>query len=280
MRVTILEKTSAFKRFGGPIQLASNALQILKEMDSKTYDQIMGKFTFTGDKENGIKDGIRDEWYAKFDLAGPAEARGLPYTGVIERPDLQVRRKSEKRSEREYLESLRSSFPSLTSSFLGQEIFLDSLAESAPTRGIDGESIVKNGNGVESYTKHESGEVTVKLEDGGEMTGDVLIGADGIWSSVRATMRDEPVRGDAAGVSYVGERAPEERTTEERSEATSIMPRSEYTRSEAQILPRRSAPRFRRSLCSSFPLVGRSVTIIIVASSLRSSCTPRIMPRR
>eukprot|EP01083_Nonionella_stella_P187686 690196_1 len=89
MKVTVLERTDEFKRFGGPIQLASNALQVVKEMDEKVYDDIMGKFTFTGDKMNGIKDGIRDEWYAKFDLAGPAESRDMPYTGVIERPDLQ-----------------------------------------------------------------------------------------------------------------------------------------------------------------------------------------------
>ena len=47
------------------------------------------KFTFTGDKVNGIKDGIRNEWYEKFDLSTPAESRNMPYTGVIERPDLQ-----------------------------------------------------------------------------------------------------------------------------------------------------------------------------------------------
>jgi zeaxanthin epoxidase len=58
-------------------------------MDEDIYNSIMSKFTFTGDKENGIKDGIRDEWYAKFDLASPAEARNMPYTGLIERPDLQ-----------------------------------------------------------------------------------------------------------------------------------------------------------------------------------------------
>eukprot|EP00957_Ditylum_brightwellii_P150625 11468451-Ditylum_brightwellii.AAC.1 len=58
-------------------------------MDADVSKKIMKKFTFTGDKENGIKDGIRDEWYAKFDLAGPAESRSMPYTGVIERPDLQ-----------------------------------------------------------------------------------------------------------------------------------------------------------------------------------------------
>ena len=86
---SVVEKTAAFKRFGGPIQLASNALQVLKEMDEGVYDRIQEKFTNTGDKENGIKDGIRDEWYAKFDLATPAVERGMPYTGVIDRPDLQ-----------------------------------------------------------------------------------------------------------------------------------------------------------------------------------------------
>jgi len=164
MKVTVLEKTDEFKRFGGPIQLASNALQVVKDMDREIYDQIMDKFTFTGDKENGIKDGIRDEWYAKFDLAGPAEARDMPYTGVIERPDL-------------------------------QDIFLKSLPK----------DIVQNGDGVVSYETNSDGHgVKAVMESGETVEGDVLIGADGIWSSVRATMRDEPVRGDASGVSYSG----------------------------------------------------------------------------
>ena len=32
----------------------------------------------------------------------------------------------------------------------------------------------------------------------------VLVGADGIWSQVRAAMRDEPARGDGSGVAYSG----------------------------------------------------------------------------
>eukprot|EP00592_Proboscia_alata_P009536 CAMPEP_0194359262 /NCGR_PEP_ID=MMETSP0174-20130528/6530_1 /TAXON_ID=216777 /ORGANISM="Proboscia alata, Strain PI-D3" /LENGTH=538 /DNA_ID=CAMNT_0039130065 /DNA_START=92 /DNA_END=1708 /DNA_ORIENTATION=+ len=162
--VTVLEKTDQFKRFGGPIQLASNALRVLDEMcDKKVYDSIMSKFTFTGDKENGIKDGIRDEWYAKFDLAGPAEARGMPYTGVIERPDL-------------------------------QEIFLGSLAKDT----------VQNGDGIAGYEVAPNGAVKVQMESGNTVEGDVLIGADGIWSAVRAKMRDEPLRGEGSGVSYSG----------------------------------------------------------------------------
>lgn len=165
VQVTVIEKTSEFKRFGGPIQLASNALQILRTIcDKEVYDQVISKFTFTGNKENGIKDGIRNEWYAKFDLASPAESRNMPYTGVIDRPEL-------------------------------QEIFLNSLPK----------GMVTNGDGVVGYEIHPTtGVVKAKLASGKSVEGDVLIGADGIWSNVRATMRDEPVRGDESGVAYSG----------------------------------------------------------------------------
>ena len=161
--VTLVEKTSAFKRFGGPIQLASNAMQLFREMDGEIYDQIESKFTWTGNLTNGIKDGIRDEWYAKFDLGSPAAARSMPYTGVIERPDL-------------------------------QEILLGGLED----------GVVANGVGVAGYEKTTSGGVDVVLEDGSVVEADVLVGADGIWSNVRAAMRDEPARGDGSGVSYSG----------------------------------------------------------------------------
>ena len=62
IKTTVLEKTSKFKRFGGPIQLASNAMQTLKEMDGDMYKSIDDKATYTGNLKNGIKDGIRDEW--------------------------------------------------------------------------------------------------------------------------------------------------------------------------------------------------------------------------
>lgn len=161
--VKVIERTEEFKRFGGPIQLASNALQIIKTMDEKVFDQVMEKFTFTGDKTNGIKDGIRNEWYAKFDLGGPARDRGMPYTGVIERPDL-------------------------------QDIFLNAIPK----------GIVRNGDGVSSYKENADGSVSVILDSGEEVQGDVLIGADGIWSAVRAKMRDEPQRGEGSGVAYSG----------------------------------------------------------------------------
>lgn len=164
MEVVVLERTDEFKRFGGPIQLASNALKILDEMDTNVYNSIMDKFTFTGDKENGIKDGIRTEWYAKFDLASPAKVRGMPYTGVIERPDL-------------------------------QDIYLKSLPEGT----------VRNGDGVVTYTTDsKTGRVTAELDSGATVTGDVLIGADGIWSAVRSKMHGTPAKGDNSGAAYSG----------------------------------------------------------------------------
>lgn len=168
--VTVLEQTAEFKRFGGPIQLASNALQILKEMDAELYAKIMDKFTVTGDKVNGIKDGIRTEWYAKFDLKSPAQNRNMPYTGVIDRPDL-------------------------------QEIQLAALPKGT----------VHNGDGVARYEVvkdvvdgRERSVVKAVLSSGKEFYGDVLIGADGIWSAVRATMRGTPRKGDGSGATYSG----------------------------------------------------------------------------
>ena len=164
MKVKVLEQASEFKRFGGPIQLASNAMEILKQMDETVYAQIEEKFTITGDKMNGIKDGIRTEWYAKFDLASPAEARRMPYTGVIDRPDL-------------------------------QEIYLQSLPPGT----------IRNGDAMESYEKLDNNRgVQVKLSSGATLSGDVLIGADGIWSATRATMRGAPRKGDGSGATYSG----------------------------------------------------------------------------
>jgi zeaxanthin epoxidase len=157
MQVTVVEQTSKFQRFGGPIQLASNAMQLFKVMDGELYNEIRQKFTITGDKENGIKDGIRNEWYAKFDLKTPAADRNLPYTGVIDRPDL-------------------------------QEILLRSLPPGT----------VQNGDGVDRYEKTSNG-VKAILQSGAEVYGDVLIGADGIWSAVRASMSNTPRKGDGSG---------------------------------------------------------------------------------
>jgi len=159
---SVLERTGEFKKFGGPIQLASNAMQAFRDIDPALYSEIEARATWTGNRTNGIKDGIRDEWYAKFDLKSPAEARDMPFTCVVDRPDL-------------------------------QNILLKRCAAN-----------VRNNAGVETFRHEKDGSVVATLADGEEVRGDVLIGADGIWSNVRAALTDTPTRGPESGVTYSG----------------------------------------------------------------------------
>ena len=53
--VTLFEKASKFSRFGGPIQLASNALSCINALSPDLFDEIMTRFTFTGTRKCGIK---------------------------------------------------------------------------------------------------------------------------------------------------------------------------------------------------------------------------------
>lgn len=176
--VTVYEKTAAFARFGGPIQFASNALSVLKEIDDTLFDRVMEKFTFTGTRACGIKDGLRADgsfrmtgdsldylfnpdapadWFVKFPLKECADLYGLPYTGVIDRPDL-------------------------------QEILIDECRKLKP-------DFIQNGNPVEGYVDLGKGNgVTVNLADGTKADADILVGSDGIWSAVRAQMYGEEVK--------------------------------------------------------------------------------------
>ena len=172
--VTLYERTAQFARFGGPIQFASNALSTLKAIDEGLFERVMEKFTFTGTRRCGIKDGLRADgnfrmtdvadpryivdssvpadWYLEFPLAKCADFFELPYTGVINRPDL-------------------------------QEILLDECKALKP-------DFIKNGQPVISYADTASG-VDVTLGDGSVVEADVLVGSDGIWSAVRAQMYGE-----------------------------------------------------------------------------------------
>ena len=162
VKYTVLERTKEFKKFGGPIQLASNAMEGFRSIDQELYSEIEARATWTGNRTNGIKDGIRNEWYAKFDLKSPAETRGMPFTCVVERPEL-------------------------------QEILMRRTGDN-----------IRNDAGVVSYREEKHGGIVATLASGEEVRGDVLIGADGIWSAVRAKMTDTPERGEGSGVTYSG----------------------------------------------------------------------------
>ena len=152
--VTVFEKASKFSRFGGPIQLASNALSCVNDLDPQLFEKIMGRFTFTGTRKCGIKDGIRNSWYSVFEaIKNLAEWNTLPYTGVIDRPDL-------------------------------QEVLLGSMSEGT----------VKNSMAITAYAEQADGTIDITINGGEQVIKgfDVLVGADGIWSNVRAQMWGEP----------------------------------------------------------------------------------------
>jgi hypothetical protein len=134
----------------------------------------MARFTYTGTRACGIKDGLRSDgfkmgkdrlsylwdssvgadWYVRFPLKQCADLWNLPYTGVIDRPELQ--------------------------SLLLAEC--DRLQPGA----------IRNGEEVVGYEQREGRPgVRVQLSSGAVEEADVLVGADGIWSSVRAQMYGE-----------------------------------------------------------------------------------------
>ena len=87
--VRVFEKTSQYRPFGGPIQIASNAAESIRRIDEGVYEKILAAATVIGDRTNGLKDGLSDEWFATFDLDSPARKRGQVSSVVIDRPILQ-----------------------------------------------------------------------------------------------------------------------------------------------------------------------------------------------
>ncbi|OVA20869.1 Monooxygenase [Macleaya cordata] len=148
--VKVFEKDlSAIKGEGqhrGPIQLQSNALAVLEAIDKDVARQIVEAGCITGDRINGLADGVSGQWFTTFDLLTPAVERGLPVTQVICRMTLQ-----------------------------------DILVKAV---GFD---IVHNRSKVVDFID-DPDKVTVVLEDGRKYEGDILVGADGIWSKVRSKL--------------------------------------------------------------------------------------------
>ncbi|CAI8588868.1 unnamed protein product [Vicia faba] len=133
-------------RYRGPIQIQSNALAALEAIDLNVAEEVMRVGCITGDRINGLVDGVSGSWYIKFDTFTPAAERGLPVTRIISRMAL-------------------------------QEIL---------ARAV-GEDVVMNASNVVDFVDHGT-KVTVVLENGQKVDGDLLVGADGIWSKVRTKL--------------------------------------------------------------------------------------------
>ena len=143
--VQVFEKATEYKPFGGPIQIATNALESFRRIDANIYARIMESSTMIGDRKNGLKDGVSNEWFATFDLLAPAKARGQEASVVIDRPLL-------------------------------QDILLSQVGDCVNT----GVEVV----GYESQAADPSA-ITGVLANGTRIEADMLVGSDGIWSKVR-----------------------------------------------------------------------------------------------
>nr|ACG42893.1 zeaxanthin epoxidase [Zea mays]BBM95905.1 zeaxanthin epoxidase [synthetic construct] len=148
--VTVFERDLSAVRgegqYRGPIQIQSNALAALEAIDMSVAEEVMRVGCVTGDRINGLVDGMSGSWYIKFDTFTPAAERGLPVTRVISRMTL-------------------------------QQIL---------ARAVGNDAIL-NGSHVVDFIDDGS-KVTAILEDGRKFEGDLLVGADGIWSKVRKTL--------------------------------------------------------------------------------------------
>ena len=164
MEVTVLEKTSNYRPLGGPIQLASNGIGTVKLISERLYKGINNVARPFWGTESGIRDGLTSEWMFKFDAITelPCDLN-LPFSICIDRSDLQ----SELLTE------------------IGQ---------------IGKKNAVHMASMMKSYEINSLGEVIVHLSDSidSPLIGDILIGADGIWSQTRSILFDEPLGSSSA----------------------------------------------------------------------------------
>ena len=156
MRVAVFEQAKKYAPYGGPIQIQSNALRAIEKINKKVFQELVEKGTPTADRVSGLKIGYkrgnklagfydRGDWLVRFDTIGPALEAGLPPTVVVDRPVI-------------------------------QQIFVN--------HGLQEKGSVRIASRIQQYEEHENF-VKATLDDGTEVYGDVLVGADGIWSTVR-----------------------------------------------------------------------------------------------
>jgi len=160
MKVALFEQAGSYAPYGGPIQIQSNALRALQRINPAIYNELVRVGTVTADRVSGLKIGYdagnvlageydRGDWLVRFDTVGPAMEAGLPATIVVDRPVIQQI-------------FVKLGFPADTVRIRSRVAKYEVLGE---------------GKGVKAT-----------LEDGTEAFADVLVGADGIWSSVRKQM--------------------------------------------------------------------------------------------
>nr|AAO48941.1 zeaxanthin epoxidase precursor [Chlamydomonas sp. W80] len=168
--VTVFERDMTAIRgegkYRGPIQIQSNALGALEAIDPSIADEVMDEGCITGDRVNGLCDGVTGDWYVKFDTFHPAVSKGLPVTRVISRVTLQ-----------------------------------NILAKAVLRYG--GPDTIMSNSHVVGFEESNNG-VSVTLENGDVHRGDILVGADGIWSKIRKAILGETEANYSQYTCYTG----------------------------------------------------------------------------
>ncbi|MBI20082.1 MAG: hypothetical protein CMB73_05855 [Euryarchaeota archaeon] len=154
-KVTVLERTAEYKPLGGPIQLASNGMGVVHAISDELAERIQSVSRPFWSTRSGIRDGLTSKWMFTFDaITEIPAADNLPFSLCIDRSDLQA-------------------------------ALIDHLNSISPHNDV-----VRLDSGVSRYERSDEG-VLVELEDGRTLSGDILIGADGIWSTVRSQLFNE-----------------------------------------------------------------------------------------
>lgn len=170
MEVVIVERTAKYRQFGGPIQLASNGVSTVKATSESLFRRLHEVSRPFWRTTSGIRDGMNGSWMFKFDaITELPNQYDLPFSICVDRSDL-------------------------------QEVLLEELQDIG---------ILQMGTSLLCYhnePENQGGGVTALLEDGREIHADVLIGADGIWSQVRAQMFNETAgaKGATSTASFTG----------------------------------------------------------------------------
>jgi len=155
--VHVFEKSPELRVTGGPILIQSNALASIEAINRTLAREAMRVGTINACRVNGVKDGLNGKWFCMFDTREPARRSGMPLTRVIKRQTL-------------------------------VDIFLAGVADNPKVH-------LHFSKQVTDYEQTVGGVVKAKFSDGTIAEGDVLVGADGLWSAVRSVLHgDGPIK--------------------------------------------------------------------------------------